>query len=128
MELSKDLENLLFNVNLKSSINILVTDEENIIYYIGKSENCVKYLYTEISDDLKTLINKRDENEFYKDGETLNIMKNDDEKYCCQCIFKVCVDDKFSKFIIFYKSEEDFNDDEIFLINSTIYLTQKYFN
>lgn len=127
MKVSKELEHLLLNANLKTNMNILITDEKEIVYFIGKPEVCAKYLYSEISNELKQMDSDSYNIKFFRDTECIDIIQNDNVKYLNQCICKFYKDDNLSKCVVFYKEDSEFKDDDIFIINSTIYLIEKYF-
>ena len=128
VEIRKDLEDLLLNFNLKTSVNLIITDKEKIIYYIGESEKCVDYLYAEISENLKSIVSNYKDVKFFNADETLPILNGDKEVYVNQALCNIAKDDSYTKCIIFYKVDKEFTSDEVFMINSTIYLVKKYFN
>ena len=129
MKINKDLEKLLMSVKLKTTMNIVVTDEEEIIYYIGNSDECGEYLFKNMSKELKLLLNDLcDKTKYLKDNKTIKITAGKNQKYKSQAIFKITKDDKFDKSLIFYKLDSEFDNSDIFMIDSVKYLIEKYFN
>ena len=127
MKLNAEIENIILKANMRTNMDIVVTDDEKIIYYIGNTDNCKKYLYTEVSKELKRLMKIHlEEIKFLKKDETLELIQEESEKYINQAIYGIYEKNKFDKFIIFNKSESEFDDNDRFIINSIIYLIEKY--
>ena len=55
MKINELVEKILTRVAMLTDIEIFVTDKEKLIYYLGNVDRVCEYLYSEISDDLKTL-------------------------------------------------------------------------
>ena len=42
MKIEKDLEDLLLNLNLKTDIDVLILEENKIIYFVGNTEKSIE--------------------------------------------------------------------------------------
>lgn len=127
MKLNSEIENIILKANLRTNMDIMVTDDEKIVYYIGNTDKCKKYIYTKLSEELKKMSDKNiNEIKFLEEEETVNIIENEGEKYTNQAIYTVHEEGKFERFIIFNKEGSKFDDGDRLIINSTIYLINKY--
>lgn len=125
--LNAEIENIILKANMRTNMDIMVTDDEKIIYYIGNTDNCKKYMYAEVSKEIKELMNIRlNEIRFLGHEETVYLIKDDEEKYYNQAIYAMYEDDRFDKFIIFNKVDGEFDENDRLIINSTKYLIEKY--
>lgn len=125
MKKEQYFENLLLNANLKTGLNIIYTNENEIIYYVGESEKCTDYLYALISDSLKNLMKLENDFVILEEDKTIPICNNINEEYKSQAIY---YSKEHHHFIIFYSVQSTFSEDELAIIQSTIYLAEKYFN
>lgn len=126
MKIDKEIEEIILKANMVTEMNILITDDEKVIYYIGDTEKCKKYLYSEISGDMKNLTTEN--LEILTEDKVIKILNNDSEEYCCQLIYPFFEESKLKRCIVFYKPDNTFTEKEIFIINSTMYLIKKYLN
>lgn len=124
--MKEELENLLLNFSIKTEISVLLVNENEVTYYVGNTEKCTEYLYEKVSDDLKNVLNLRQGNELtiLNGSKTLKVLLRDKHQYKTQALYKF---NNSSNLIIFFKEEKYFNEEEISLMKSTIYLAEKYF-
>lgn len=127
MVLNEKIEDIILKANMITHMDIMVTDDEKVIYYIGDTDKCKKYIYSEVSEELKALMNIRlNEIKYCEEEEIVSIINDKNEKFINQAIYGVYENDKFDKFIIFNRTDREFNDNDKFIISSTIYLIEKY--
>ena len=127
MVLNEKIEDIILKANMITHMDIMVTDYEKVIYYIGDTDKCKKYIYSEVSEELKALMNIRlNEVKYCEEEEIVSIINDKNEKFINQAIYGVYENNKFDKFIIFNRTDREFNDNDKFIISSTIYLIEKY--
>lgn len=127
MVLNEKIEDIILKANMITHMDIMVTDDEKVIYYIGDTDKCKKYIYSEVSEELKALMNIRlNEIKYCEEDEIVPIIDDKNEKFINQAIYGVYEKEKFDKFIIFNRTDREFNDNDKFIISSTIYLIEKY--
>ena len=126
--IDKEIEEIILKANMVTEMNILITDDKKVVYYIGDTEKCKKYLYSEISKDIKNLTTENENLEILTGDKLIKILNNDSEEYSCQMLYPFYEDSRLMKCIIFYKQNENFTEKEVFIMNSTIYLIKKYLN
>ena len=128
MMIEKEIEEIVLKANMVTEMNILITDDKKVVYYIGDTEKCKKYLYSEISEDIKKLTTENANLDIFTGDKLMKILNNDSEEYCCQVFYPFYQESNLKKCIVFYKENEMFTEKEIFIMNSTIYLIKKYLN
>ena len=127
MKINELVEKILTRVAMLTDIEIFVTDKEKLIYYLGNVDRVCEYLYSEISDDLKTLEDEKYEQKIeYVGEETISLLKCDMDKMQSEVICKFKEKGKFDKFLIFAKTSAKMNAEERFLIESATYVIRKY--
>ena len=127
MKLNELVEKILTRVAMLTDIEIFVTDKEKLIYYLGNVDRVCEYLYSEISDDLKTLEDEKYEQKIeYVGEETISLLKCDMDKMQSEVICKFKEKGKFDKFLIFAKKSAKMNAEDRFLIESATYVIRKY--
>ena len=125
MKITDEIEDLILKINIATDLNILLIDNKQIVYFIGETDFCAKYLYEHISNELKDIQKDIKEIKFFKDLDTLKIIANDRVKYKCQAIGKLKNENQY---IMFYKLDDDFTEKEKKIIESTYLLLNKYVN
>lgn len=124
MKLSKEMEDIILKASMKSDVEIVVYKNEEIIYYIGNSDKCDMYMYSDISSELKMLAESQKETlKIYFGNECANILNGEETKCLNQAIYKGTKSDML---IIFFKLNSEFSDNDEFIINSTTYLLEKF--
>ncbi len=123
MKITDEIEDLILKINIATDLNILLIDNKQIVYFIGETDLCAKYLYEHISNELKDIQKVIKEIKFFKDLDTLKIIANDRAKYKCQAIGKLKNENQY---IMFYKLDDDFTEKEKKIIESTYLLLNKY--
>lgn len=127
MKINELVEKILTRVAMLTDIEIFVTDKEKLIYYLGNVDRVCEYLYSEISDDLKTLEDEKYEQKIeYVGEETISLLKCDMDKMQSEVICKFKEKGKFDKFLIFAKTSAKMNAEDRFLIESATYIIRKY--
>ena len=127
MKINELVEKILTRVAMLTDIEIFVTDKEKLIYYLGNVDRVCEYLYSEISDDLKTLEDEKYEQKIeYVGEETISLLKCDMDKMQSEVICKFKEKGKFDKFLIFVKTSAKMNAEDRFLIESATYVIRKY--
>lgn len=127
MKINELVEKILTRVAMLTDIEIFVTDKEKLIYYLGNVDRVCEYLYSEISDDLKTLEDEKYEQKIeYVGEETISLLKCDMDKMQSEVICKFKEKGKFDKFLIFAKTRAKMNAEDRFLIESATYVIRKY--
>ncbi len=127
MKINELVEKILTRVAMLTDIEIFVTDKEKLIYYLGNVDRVCEYLYSEISDDLKTLEDEKYEQKIeYVGEETISLLKCDMDKMQSEVICKFKEKGKFDKFLIFAKTSAKMNAEDRFLIESATYVIRKY--
>ena len=127
MKINELVEKILTRVAMLTDIEIFVTDREKLIYYLGNVDRVCEYLYSEISDDLKTLEDDKYELQIeYVGEETISLLKCDMDKMQSEVICKFKEKGNFDRFLIFAKTNAEMNVEDRFLIESATYLIQKY--
>ena len=96
MKINELVEKILTRVAMLTDIEIFVTDKEKLIYYLGNVDRVCEYLYSEISDDLKTLEDEKYEQKIeYVGEETISLLKCDMDKMQSEVICKFKEKGKF---------------------------------
>lgn len=126
MNLNEKIQDIILKANMRTDIDIVVTDEEMVIYYIGETDKCREYVYAEISDELKEII-KTDirDIKFLENMDIVPLVKSENERYKYQAIYPMYKEEIFDKLIIF-NSNIEFSESDKFIIKSMIYLIEKY--
>lgn len=129
MDLNENVEGIMLKLNQLTNLDVTVTNDEMVIYFIGDIEKCGRYLHSEISKELKELtkvpFNKA---KVYKDNAIVKIIDDDYERTGSQIIYSTYKDGKFDKFFIFNRPNGAIREDDITIINSSLYLIKKYFS
>lgn len=126
MEINDLVEKILTRVALLTDMEVFIADDQKLIYYLGNADKVCEYLYSEISDDLKTLKSNRYFSKLEYVGEkTIPLLKCDMDKMQSEVIYKFKNKWKFDKFLIFAKTSSAMNDEDRFLIDSAIRIIRK---
>ena len=124
MKLSKKMKDIILKASMKSDVEIIVYTNQEIVYYIGDTDKCYMYMYSDVSSELKFLAEKQKETlKIYAENECARILNSDESKCLNQAIYKSAKSDMLT---IFFKLNSEFSDNDKFIINSTAYLFEKF--
>ena len=105
MKINNRIEDLILKINIITDLDILLMDNKQVIYFIGQTDFCIKYLYANISKDLKDIQKFIKGIRFFDEFNACKIIVDDDTKY---------------------KLKENFTQKEKEIIESSFLLINKY--
>lgn len=122
MKIEKDLEDLLLNLNLKTDIDVLILEENKIIYFVGNTEKSIDYLYKTISNDLKRYIAQITELAICE-NDIIPVLDDAPPYYMGEAIYRL---KNTTDAIVFLKRNKKIGEEDIILIKAMIYLVDKF--
>ncbi len=125
MNINSKVENIILRTNIITDLDILLIDEDMIVYFIGNTEYCFKYMNSIISKELRDIRRFVSNIRYIEKDKTCKIIDDDDLEYYCQAISKL---KNNNNFILFFKLDNDFTEKEINIMESTVNLIDKFLN
>lgn len=128
MKINKLVEKIITKIAVITDMEVFITDNEKLIYYLGNPDRVCEYLYSEISENLETLKGSEYASEIEYVGEkTIPLLKCDMDKMQSEIIYKIEDKGEVNNFLIFAKTNSEMNIEDRFLSESAAYIIRKYF-
>lgn len=121
-------EEIILKMCLVSHLDIIVTDIEKIVYYMGSAERCSRCMYAPTTKKFNECANalKDDEIKFIDNASYFEIVE-DESVFDSLAIAQVNVCEGSTNYAIFAKLHGNFTEREKFLIRTCTYLLRRGF-